>query len=300
MAFLLATRVAEERPGGDGTRRVDPSPPEQQDRLGEQLGAQTGDSQYASRSFDQEDKDLAGRLLLLGSRSEGEQRREGRRVNVGIGSGDKSPEANQNARLRGGIPHQDGPMAKERGQVQNPRRQAPDPLAQASRRNIVGAGYGRDCGTPIGFHDGIHHVGDVIDLAGKQVAGQDPLPRPTDPTTGQPDRDPPIGRGRVHRPLNPATGQGELIAAAAGANTVQQNRVNCARQNLGVPDRLHGKYVAHRVPRRPRSHQLHGSGPFFFPLVPGLNDRGKGTGRREGGRSNPTGCDSHRKWGTTT
>jgi hypothetical protein len=267
MAFLLATRVAEERPGGDGTRRVDPSPPEQQDRLREQLGAQTGDSQYASRSFDQEGEDPAGRLLLLGSRSEGEQRREGTRVNVGIGSGDKSPEANQNARLRRGIPHQDGPMAKERGQVKNPRRQAPDPLAQASRRNIVGPGHGRDRGTPFGFQDGIQHIGDVIDLAGKQVAGQDPLPRPTGPTTGQPNLDPPIGRGRVHRPRNPASGQGELVAVATGANTLPQNRVTSACQELGVPGRVHCKYVAHRVPRRPRSYQLHGPGPFFFPWL---------------------------------
>ena len=272
-------------------------PAEQQDRLGEQLGTEPCSRAHPSQTVEHGKERLQGTNTLVRLFT-GEQSRQALSGELGSGSTGEDPEANQNALLRGRTAHENRAMTIEERQVEDPLYQPPRPFANAGPRDSVAAGRSCNRHSLLNFRHRPQNVGDVIGLARKQIARQNTLARTTQSTAGQPDTQPPMARGSLHAPLNPAAGQGKLIRAAARAHTTAKNRVVCARQNLGVACRLHGKYVDHRVPsRRLRGFSTKMPGAVALSAPWGLDDQGKDN---DGGRSKATGCDSHNAGVTTS
>ncbi len=212
----------------DGTRRVPFGPPEQQDRLGEQLGPEPCGRSHPSQTVDHGKERLQGTLTLV-RLSTGEQSRQTISGDLGSGSTHEDPEANQDALLRWRTAHENRAMTVEERQVEDPLHQPPRPFANAGPRDSVAAGHRCNRHSLFNFRHRPQNVGDVIGLARKQIARQNTLARATQSTAGQPDTQPPIARGCLHAPPNPAAGQGGLIRAAARTHTTAKNRVVCAR-----------------------------------------------------------------------
>lgn len=231
----------------DGTRRVHLGPPEQQDRLEEQLGTEPCGRAHPSQAVEHGEERLQGTptLVRLSTR---EQTRQTLAGDLGAGSTDEDKEANQDGHREGRTPNVNGTMTIEERQVEDPMRQASDPLAHARPRDPVAAGHGCDLHSRSDFRHGPQDVGDVIGLTRKQVAGQNSLARPTRSTAHQPKAQLPVARGGLHAPLNPAAGQSEIVGTATSADTTLKNRVLSARQDLGVAGRIHSEYVDHCVP----------------------------------------------------
>lgn len=83
-------------------------------------------------------------------------------------------------------------MPVELRQVEHPLHQSPEPLADASGRDVMAPCDHRDGLTLMdlryGLEDGVH----IVDLAGKQIVGQRTLARSTPATPHQPDPHPSI------------------------------------------------------------------------------------------------------------
>jgi hypothetical protein len=219
------------------------NPTEQEDRLGEQLGSQPYHRQHPSRSVDQDEERLQSSRRLVGLRADGEQSRHALSGEIESGSTDEDPEANQNPLLRRRAVNQEPSMPVEQHQIEDPLDQTSDPLANAGSRDSVAAGHRRN---RLALVDVRHRPQDVlypVDLARKQLAGQNALARSTSSTPRQPDAHPPVAGGRQYAPLDPAAGQAESVTPAAGADTTAKNRVIRARHNRGIESKIHWKYV---------------------------------------------------------
>ena len=286
------------RSGLDGTRDVDRSPAEQQDRLGEQLGSLPCDRVRPSPVVDHGEERLQCSRTLVRIRSGREQGRQVLLRERGTSSTDEDPEANQEALLRGRAANQDGPMPIEHRQVEDPLDQSSDPLANAGPGDGMAASHRCD---RLALVDFFHRPQDgpyAMDLARKQIEGQNTFARPASRTPRQPDAESLIASGRLGTSLHPAVGQHELVAAAPSADATAKNRLLRTRQNSGVAGTIHDKYVDQTAYLEDGSGDLRqqSPGPSSF-LVSELGGYGgKDTG---GKRSEAMGCDSQKARFTT-
>lgn len=182
----------------------------------EQLGTQADRPQDTPQALDQHAKCSQGSIERLARRLFRPQQRPQRIAACAAGEG---PEVNQEARrCRRRTTHEDGSVAIEDGEVQNPLCQALHPLVHAGSRHAMAERHERDGAALLHLGDRTDDVASVIDLARQQIARQNPLARSAGPTTRQADLQPPITRGRLHTPLDPDAGEAKVSPAAAPAH----------------------------------------------------------------------------------
>jgi hypothetical protein len=264
--------------------------------LQEQLGTQANHREHPSQALDQH-HERPQRTAEPVARRLGTEKRPHRLL---AGAACEGPEAHQNPLCRRTTAHLDGSMAVEEGQVQNPLRQAPHPLVYAGPGHTMTARHLRNRAALVDFADRGDDVGNLVRLAWKQVARQDPLARSAEPTKRQADSQQPEARRRLHSPLDRAACEAEVPGAAATAHAPPKSRVSRTRQDLGVSARIHGKDVHHSAPSNGLGAWQTDPGPYSLGLELDFRTTGgyrSGGSKRYGMRfSNNVGHDSQMTW----
>jgi hypothetical protein len=253
-AVLIVPTVAKQRQRSHGTRRVEPTPPEQQDRLAEQLSPGGGDSKGAAvEAVEHDQHGLDGEDVVVGGTRPGG---DGYWRNVLVESlaalSDKDPEADEQGLARSRRRGDHRPVAVENSEVEVTLSHADDPLANRGPGHVVIASHLRQ-GDPLGhLRRRAEDVAHVIGFARQHVAGQNSLTGVACPATSQPHQNLRERRGGIQAACHPAVGQVQVIARTLGANAPRQNPVCRTRHDFLILGRLNRKYVRQHVPRRLR------------------------------------------------
>ena len=207
-----------------GTRRVEPTPPEQQDRLAEQLSPGAGSRQGAAE-VDEHNQHGADRnhgvVGVTGVGKDGDQQAVGSATALG----DEGPEADEHALGGSSLGGNHRPMPAEHRQVEVALGHADQPLANPGPGDVVVASDLRE-GDPLGhLRHCAEDVAYVVGLTRQHIAGQNPLAGVACPATGQPHHQVAEARGGVDAAGHPAVGQVQVGPGAPGADAPCQNFV---------------------------------------------------------------------------
>jgi len=147
----------------------------------------------------------------------------------------------------------DRAMSEEPGEVEVAMSDALEPVADALAGDARDLGRRGECVTTPQAVESAEDVHHPVDLAGERVGGENPLALVARATPSKDDAQLAMVTWQLESAADQTVGQLQRGTCTTPADAARKNRVTAPRDDLVILGRVHGEYVRHHVPRRPRS-----------------------------------------------